>query len=106
VTYNKRDPQNEARNTVSVTEVDVVPTNKSAETQDRTGDLQIFSLTLSQLSYRGLATGGRLPGANSLCVTTTHRPRSQPRGSTVSFIEHSFVAPLDTKVLGRFGRVV
>ena len=24
-----------------------------AETQDRTGDLQIFSLTLSQLSYRG-----------------------------------------------------
>jgi hypothetical protein len=26
---------------------------KSAETRDRTGDLQIFSLTLSQLSYRG-----------------------------------------------------
>ena len=25
----------------------------SAETQDRTGDLEIFSLTLSQLSYRG-----------------------------------------------------
>ena len=25
----------------------------SAETQDRTGDLQIFSLTLSQLNYRG-----------------------------------------------------
>ena len=25
----------------------------SAETQDRAGDLQIFSLTLSQLSYRG-----------------------------------------------------
>ena len=24
-----------------------------AETQDRTGDLEIFSLTLSQLSYRG-----------------------------------------------------
>ena len=24
-----------------------------AETPDRTGDLQIFSLTLSQLSYRG-----------------------------------------------------
>ena len=24
-----------------------------AETRDRTGDLQIFSLTLSQLSYRG-----------------------------------------------------
>ena len=26
-----------------------------AETWDRTGDLQIFSLTLSQLSYRGSA---------------------------------------------------
>ena len=25
----------------------------NAETRDRTGDLQIFSLTLSQLSYRG-----------------------------------------------------
>ena len=28
---------------------------QDAVTQDRTGDLQIFSLTLSQLSYRGLA---------------------------------------------------
>ena len=27
-----------------------------AETRDRAGDLQIFSLTLSQLSYRGLAS--------------------------------------------------
>ena len=27
---------------------------RTAETRDRTGDLQIFSLTLSQLSYRGL----------------------------------------------------
>ena len=27
-----------------------------AETRDRTGDLQIFSLTLSQLSYRGNCT--------------------------------------------------
>ena len=26
---------------------------KDAETRDRTGDLQIFGLTLSQLSYRG-----------------------------------------------------
>ena len=30
--------------------------NTSAETRDRTGDLQIFSLTLSQLSYRGELT--------------------------------------------------
>ena len=29
------------------------PPINSAETRDRTGDLQIFSLTLSQLSYRG-----------------------------------------------------
>ena len=29
----------------------------NAETRDRTGDLQIFSLTLSQLSYRGLIYG-------------------------------------------------
>ena len=29
--------------------------NENAETRDRTGDLQIFSLTLSQLSYRGFA---------------------------------------------------
>ena len=30
-----------------------VPTKKYAETRDRTGDLQIFGLTLSQLNYRG-----------------------------------------------------
>ena len=30
---------------------------KDAETRDRTGDLQIFGLTLSQLSYRGNASG-------------------------------------------------
>ena len=29
-------------------------TPNTAETRDRTGDLQIFGLTLSQLSYRGL----------------------------------------------------
>ena len=29
---------------------------KGAETRDRTGDLQIFSLTKSQLSYRGHTT--------------------------------------------------
>ena len=30
----------------------------AAETQDRTGDLQIFGLTLSQLSYRGTRATG------------------------------------------------
>ena len=38
-----------------------IPTHKTsptnAETRDRTGDLQIFSLTLSQLSYRGHCLG-------------------------------------------------
>ena len=48
----------------SACEADVIPLHhvplltsepkKNAETRDRTGDLQIFSLTLSQLSYRGL----------------------------------------------------
>ena len=32
--------------------------SKNAETRDRTGDLQIFSLTLPQLSYRGCAMHG------------------------------------------------
>ena len=39
-----------------------------AETRDRTGDLQIFSLTLSQLSYRGCcprATTGETHGRRS-----------------------------------------
>ena len=31
---------------------------KCAKTRDRTGDLQIFSLTLSQLSYRGSGIEG------------------------------------------------
>ena len=40
--------------------VDLMPFSRTcksnAETRDRTGDLQIFSLTLSQLSYRGTCT--------------------------------------------------
>ena len=32
---------------------------QNAETRDRTGDLQIFSLTLSQLSYRGYVLNAR-----------------------------------------------
>ena len=39
---------------------------RDAETQDRTGDLQIFSLTLSQLSYRGLVADKQTPGCNAL----------------------------------------
>ena len=38
--------------------MDYIP---DAETRDRTGDLQIFSLTLSQLSYRGSCTQLCLP---------------------------------------------
>ena len=36
------------------------PDRQHAETRDRAGDLQIFSLTLSQLSYRGSALPPRL----------------------------------------------
>ena len=35
---------------------------KIAVTQDRTGDLQIFSLTLSQLSYRGYGSHAEFRG--------------------------------------------
>ena len=62
--YNKRDIRKMKRGiTLVLTKSTLYRPTKDAETQDRTGDLQIFSLTLSQLSYRGLATGGRLPGA-------------------------------------------
>jgi hypothetical protein len=39
--------------TTAQTQHDANCKHKTAETRDRTGDLQIFSLTLSQLSYRG-----------------------------------------------------
>ena len=35
--------------------LNALPMGMCAEIRDRAGDLQIFSLTLSQLSYRGLA---------------------------------------------------
>ena len=58
---------------------------EDAETQDRTGDLQIFSLTLSQLSYRGLTAGGHTLGVTScqLYQAMHSPPPSPPRGSTV-----------------------
>ena len=40
----------------------------TAETQDRTGDLQIFSLTLSQLSYRGAQNGRALAYRSTFLV--------------------------------------
>ena len=43
-------------------------------TRDRTGDLQIFSLTLSQLSYRGLFLKEHLSlGCYNTCNTTIER---------------------------------
>ena len=71
------------------------PHTNNAETQDRTGDLQIFSLTLSQLSYGGqcevafhlhcchrnshtamyAAQDPRVTGSNpALCRATPHLP--------------------------------
>ena len=42
--------------------------NARAATRTRTGDLQIFGLTLSQLSYRGLATRSRVKAAQRLAT--------------------------------------
>ena len=39
-----------------------------AETRDRTGDRQIFSLTLSQLSYRGCWLWVHAPGRHKRCM--------------------------------------
>ena len=52
---------------------------KIAETRDRTGDLQIFSLTLSQLSYRGAAN--RYVRSDRSCIGVVQRLR---RASSVS----------------------
>ena len=41
---------------LSLSQWQILSVQVFAETRDRTGDLQIFSLTLSQLSYRGDAT--------------------------------------------------
>ena len=49
----------------------------NAETQDRTGVLQIFSLTLSQLSYRGLCCKGPL----SASPVDTRSTKSEHRAS-------------------------
>ena len=47
-------PQSRKKESVTSARVALrVLTRTNAETRDRTGDLQIFSLTLSQLSYRG-----------------------------------------------------
>ena len=64
-------------------------TTKTAETRDPTGDLQIFSLTLSQLSYRGFqrwsgvnqpmgaAERQHLLGAcSTLCIIHARKPQS------------------------------
>ena len=41
--------------------------HKHAETRDRTGDLQIFGLTLSQLSYRGCNRPPGIPKQSPAC---------------------------------------
>ena len=51
-------------------------TQKScAETRDRTGDLQIFSLTLSQLSYRGFGSEPRRGKCNDSLLPAACRPQ-------------------------------
>ena len=51
------------------------PFEKIAETRDRAGDLQIFSLTLSQLSYRGSAVRLQGKGQRVPITVTWDRPR-------------------------------
>ena len=61
--------------------------NECAETRDRTGDLQIFSLTLSQLSYRGFVNlpivCGRIKDgyASSLAITGTQNLITLTKGA-------------------------
>ena len=49
-------PFERAQDVAYLSSIDFELLLKSAETRDWTRDLQIFSLTLSQLSYLGLAT--------------------------------------------------
>ena len=53
-------------------------TQRAAETRDRTGDLQIFSLTLSQLSYRGSYA---IHGHNNLVLHSGGSIKHSPRQS-------------------------
>ena len=85
---------------------------KDAETRDRTGDLQIFSLTLSQLSYRG----GHSISACQLIVKNTintagerdHQQGNKGRGqifiNVLSFRAGSLGGPCDA-VAGRLDLV-
>ena len=54
------------------------PTMTNAETRDRTGDLQIFSLTLSQLSYRGAACATNYRHTKRTCPLTRVNWRTTP----------------------------
>ena len=63
--------------------------DQNAETRDRTGDLQIFSLALSQLSYRGLGDGAimqahlqKLPHTPTWrCIVTTPQACQSPQAA-------------------------
>ena len=61
--------------------------NKNAETRDRTGDLQIFSLTLSQLSYRGVIVW------SEALVISDHGARVPLCGSS---IRETYAIPIDS----------
>lgn len=57
--------------TVTQTKYSLKAIPNSAETQDRTTDLQIFSLTLSQLSYFGLLSHIKRQTYSSLAYNIT-----------------------------------
>ena len=59
----------------------------NAETRDRTGDLQIFSLTLSQLSYRGIGLVQADPIKTFVWEHHSGPPQFLPRRS------HVYISP-------------
>ena len=54
-----------------------------ADTRDRTRDLQIFSLTLSQLSYSGKWGHGGIEPPTSPTLKENHTTRPMPHGCDV-----------------------
>ena len=77
----------------------------AAETRDRTGDLQIFGLTLSQLSYRGLNVmpefWNRPCDAEKQRKLASFRSRDMSRFVARAFLFHRRAWPPTLKNYGR-----
>ncbi len=90
----------------------IITTTTNAETRDRTGDLQIFGLTLSQLGYRGHcdkwhACNRQTRAEKCRCNTRTQRRcyLTKPRCHniigfhTVRILEHTLKGSLDHAIV-------